>query len=91
MLLVSLLTKRVTSQATEKQILFTGIKVVDLLAPYQKGGKIGLYGGAGVGKKLSLLWNLLTMLQKLMVCAFNFFFLTFLLSFLSRMLTDCID
>jgi F-type H+-transporting ATPase subunit beta len=37
-------------QSTEAQILSTGIKVVDLLAPYAKGGKIGLFGGAGVGK-----------------------------------------
>ena len=37
-------------QSTEPQILETGIKVVDLLAPYAKGGKIGLFGGAGVGK-----------------------------------------
>ncbi|SDR61509.1 ATP synthase F1 subcomplex beta subunit [Rhizobiales bacterium GAS191] len=37
-------------QSTEAQILETGIKVVDLLAPYAKGGKIGLFGGAGVGK-----------------------------------------
>ena len=37
-------------QATETEILETGIKVVDLLCPYQKGGKIGLFGGAGVGK-----------------------------------------
>jgi F-type H+-transporting ATPase subunit beta len=39
-----------TEQATEAQILVTGIKVVDLLAPYARGGKIGLFGGAGVGK-----------------------------------------
>ncbi len=37
-------------QSTEKQMLVTGIKVVDLLAPYARGGKIGLFGGAGVGK-----------------------------------------
>jgi len=37
-------------QSTEAEILETGIKVVDLLCPYQKGGKIGLFGGAGVGK-----------------------------------------
>ena len=37
-------------QSTETEILVTGIKVVDLLAPYSKGGKIGLFGGAGVGK-----------------------------------------
>ncbi|XP_040987713.1 ATP synthase subunit beta-like [Juglans microcarpa x Juglans regia] len=37
-------------QAPEQEILVTGIKVVDLLAPYQRGGKIGLFGGAGVGK-----------------------------------------
>ncbi len=37
-------------QSTEQEILVTGIKVVDLLAPYAKGGKIGLFGGAGVGK-----------------------------------------
>ena len=39
-----------TEQSTEAEILITGIKVVDLLAPYAKGGKIGLFGGAGVGK-----------------------------------------
>ena len=38
------------AQATDTEILETGIKVVDLLCPYQKGGKIGLFGGAGVGK-----------------------------------------
>ncbi len=37
-------------QSTESEILVTGIKVIDLLAPYSKGGKIGLFGGAGVGK-----------------------------------------
>src|SRR5262249_55164106 len=37
-------------QATSAEILITGIKVVDLLAPYLKGGKVGLFGGAGVGK-----------------------------------------
>ncbi|MEM8571093.1 MAG: F0F1 ATP synthase subunit beta [Pseudomonadota bacterium] len=37
-------------QSTETEILVTGIKVVDLLAPYSKGGKVGLFGGAGVGK-----------------------------------------
>ncbi|MCS7085933.1 MAG: F0F1 ATP synthase subunit beta, partial [Bacteroidia bacterium] len=36
--------------ATEAKVLYTGIKVIDLLAPYLKGGKIGLFGGAGVGK-----------------------------------------
>ena len=41
-----------TDQATETEQLVTGIKVIDLLAPYAKGGKIGLFGGAGVGKKL---------------------------------------
>ena len=39
-----------TDQSTETEILITGIKVVDLLEPYLKGGKIGLFGGAGVGK-----------------------------------------
>ena len=39
-----------SEQATESELLETGIKVVDLLCPYQKGGKIGLFGGAGVGK-----------------------------------------
>src|SRR5690606_23339276 len=39
-----------TRQSTKVEMLETGIKVVDLLAPYQKGGKIGLFGGAGVGK-----------------------------------------
>jgi len=39
-----------TDQSTESAILVTGIKVIDLIAPYAKGGKIGLFGGAGVGK-----------------------------------------
>src|SRR6185295_16491143 len=42
-------------QSTEAQILVTGIKVVDLLAPYAKGGKIGLFGGAGVGKTVVIM------------------------------------
>ena len=42
-------------QATEAEILVTGIKVVDLLAPYPKGGKIGLFGGAGVGKTVIIM------------------------------------
>ncbi|MBQ9936639.1 MAG: F0F1 ATP synthase subunit beta [Lachnospiraceae bacterium] len=46
-------------QATETEILETGIKVVDLLCPYQKGGKIGLFGGAGVGKTV-LIQELIT-------------------------------
>jgi F-type H+-transporting ATPase subunit beta len=42
-------------QATSKQLLETGIKVIDLLAPYVKGGKIGLFGGAGVGKTVIIM------------------------------------
>jgi F-type H+-transporting ATPase subunit beta len=42
-------------QGTEQEILETGIKVVDLLAPYQRGGKIGLFGGAGVGKTVLIM------------------------------------
>ena len=42
-------------QSTEAQILMTGIKVVDLLQPYAKGGKIGLFGGAGVGKTVVIM------------------------------------
>jgi len=42
-------------QSTEAEILVTGIKVVDLLAPYAKGGKIGLFGGAGVGKTVLIM------------------------------------
>jgi F-type H+/Na+-transporting ATPase subunit beta len=41
-------------QSTESEILVTGIKVIDLLAPYAKGGKIGLFGGAGVGKTVTI-------------------------------------
>jgi len=44
-----------TDQSTEADILVTGIKVVDLLAPYAKGGKIGLFGGAGVGKTVIIM------------------------------------
>ena len=46
---------RFVDQATEAQILVTGIKVIDLLAPYLKGGKIGLFGGAGVGKTVTIM------------------------------------
>jgi F0F1-type ATP synthase beta subunit len=49
-------------QSTAAEILVTGIKVVDLLAPYARGGKIGLFGGAGVGKTVFI--------QELIVCAF---------------------
>ena len=44
-----------TDQSTEDEILETGIKVIDLLAPYAKGGKIGLFGGAGVGKTVLIM------------------------------------
>ncbi|MBW6419066.1 F0F1 ATP synthase subunit beta [Celeribacter sp. PS-C1] len=44
-----------SEQATETSILVTGIKVIDLLAPYSKGGKIGLFGGAGVGKTVLIM------------------------------------
>lgn len=47
-------------QSTSAEILETGIKVVDLLAPYARGGKIGLFGGAGVGKTVFI--------QELIVC-----------------------
>src|SRR5271170_7848845 len=42
-------------QSTDAEILITGIKVVDLLAPYAKGGKVGLFGGAGVGKTVIIM------------------------------------
>src|SRR5438876_338745 len=48
-------TPEYTEQSTEAQILVTGIKVVDLLTPYAKGGKIGLFGGAGVGKTVIIM------------------------------------
>ncbi len=44
-----------SEQSTESEILVTGIKVIDLLAPYTKGGKIGLFGGAGVGKTVLIM------------------------------------
>jgi len=44
-----------TDQSTETEQLVTGIKVIDLLAPYAKGGKIGLFGGAGVGKTVTIM------------------------------------
>ncbi|MFZ9995553.1 MAG: F0F1 ATP synthase subunit beta [Pelagibacteraceae bacterium] len=44
-----------TDQATETEMLVTGIKVIDLLAPYAKGGKVGLFGGAGVGKTVTIM------------------------------------
>jgi F-type H+-transporting ATPase subunit beta len=48
-------TPEYTEQSTEAAILVTGIKVVDLLTPYAKGGKIGLFGGAGVGKTVIIM------------------------------------
>ena len=48
-------------QSTAAEVLVTGIKVVDLLAPYARGGKIGLFGGAGVGKTVFI--------QELIVCS----------------------
>ncbi|MGY8994592.1 MAG: F0F1 ATP synthase subunit beta, partial [Rhodospirillales bacterium] len=42
-------------QSTETEILTTGIKVIDLIAPYSKGGKVGLFGGAGVGKTVIIM------------------------------------
>ena len=42
-------------QSTDQEVLVTGIKVIDLLAPYQRGGKIGLFGGAGVGKTVLIM------------------------------------
>lgn len=44
-----------TDQSTETQVLVTGIKVIDLLTPYSRGGKIGLFGGAGVGKTVLIM------------------------------------
>ena len=44
-----------TDQSTETEVLVTGIKVIDLLEPYAKGGKIGLFGGAGVGKTVLIM------------------------------------
>lgn len=44
-----------TDQSTKEEILVTGIKVIDLLEPYSKGGKIGLFGGAGVGKTVLIM------------------------------------
>jgi len=51
-------------QATETEVLATGIKVIDLLCPYSKGGKIGLFGGAGVGKTV-LIMELINNIAKL--------------------------
>ena len=53
-----------TDQSTETDVLVTGIKVVDLLAPYSRGGKIGLFGGAGVGKTV-LIMELINNIAKL--------------------------
>ena len=53
-------------QSTAAEVLITGIKVVDLLAPYARGGKIGLFGGAGVGKTVFI--------QELIVSVLDFSF-----------------
>ena len=57
-------TPKFTEQSTKVEILETGIKVIDLLAPYRRGGKIGLFGGAGVGKTV-LLMELINNVAKL--------------------------
>ena len=49
---------------TTQELLLTGIKVIDLLAPYSKGGKIGLFGGAGVGKTVLINWKLINNIAK---------------------------
>ena len=54
----------------------TGIKVVDLLAPYAKGGKIGLFGGAGVGKTVSLLSSCIILISSSYSSVFHNFNLT---------------
>lgn len=46
---------KLTDQTTETEILITGIKAIDLLAPYSRGGKVGLFGGAGVGKTVLIM------------------------------------
>ena len=48
-------TPSIEEQSTKTEVLITGIKVIDLLAPYMKGGKIGLFGGAGVGKTVIIM------------------------------------
>ena len=59
-------------QSTEAEILVTGIKVVDLLGPYAKGGKIGLFGGAGVGKTV-LIMELINNIAKSALVAYSVF------------------
>lgn len=54
-------------QSTSAEILVTGIKVVDLLAPYARGGKIGLFGGAGVGKTVFIQ----ELIVRFPICYFN--------------------
>ena len=49
--------------STESQVLFTGIKVIDLIEPYSKGGKIGLFGGAGVGKTVLIMELVLSLIH----------------------------
>ena len=51
-------------QSTTAEVLITGIKVVDLLAPYARGGKIGLFGGAGVGKTVFIQELIVGVIQK---------------------------
>ena len=60
-----------SEQGTEQEVLVTGIKVVDLLAPYQRGGKIGLFGGAGVGKTV-LIMELINNVAKAHGALFSF-------------------
>ena len=61
---------RFEDQAIKTEMLMTGIKVVDLLAPYAKGGKIGLFGGAGVGKTVLIQELIRNMLQSMVVILF---------------------
>ena len=59
-----------SEQSTESVILETGIKVIDLLAPYTKGGKIGLFGGAGVGKTVLIMELINNIAKCTLVCLF---------------------
>lgn len=58
-------------QSTSAEILVTGIKVVDLLAPYARGGKIGLFGGAGVGKTVFIQELIVSLPRTWSLCVFG--------------------
>jgi len=71
-------------QASSAELLETGIKVIDLLCPFAKGGKVGLFGGAGVGKTV----NMMELIRNILLSIVAILYLLVLVSVLERVMTS---